>query len=253
MSNELMVFQNPEFGELRTAEVNGETWFCLADICRPLGIRPTDCKKRLKQDGVDTINLTDSWGRPAQMLFVSEGNLYRAIFQSTKPEAERFTDWVTEEVLPTLRKTGSYIAQPQATMTPAELLAAQANLLVEIERRQEALEQRVEKALVALARPEEDNWTEGMKKAIAAYCEAAGLMETAGRGRLYATLDREAKCSTDARLRKLRERMKKSGMRHRDAMALTKLDAIAADSQLRAAFEGIVARETARAQAAKSS
>lgn len=245
----LTVFENPEFGALRTAEIGGETWFCLADVCRPLGLQAKHCKERLKADGVATTDLVDSIGRKAQMLFINEANLYRAIFQSRKPEAERFTDWVTEEVLPTLRKTGSYQMQP---MTPAELLAQQANLLVEIERRQLALEQRVDRALTALARPEEDNWTEDMKQAIAAYCEATGLMETAGRGRLYAALDREAKCSTEARLRKLRERMKKSGMRHKDAMALTKLDAIAADSKLRAAFEGIVARETARVQAVKT-
>lgn len=241
----LTVFENPEFGTLRTAEIGGETWFCLADVCRPLGIRANACHGRLKAEGVTRI-VTPTTSGEQKMLFINEANLYRAIFQSRKPEAERFTDWVTEEVLPTLRKTGSYQMQP---MTPAELLAQQANLLVEIERRQTALEQRVDRALTALARPEEDNWTEDMKQAIAAYCEATGLMETAGRGRLYAALDREAKCSTEARLRKLRERMKKSGMRHKDAMALTKLDAIAADSKLRTAFEGIVARETARAQA----
>ena len=60
--NELMVFQNPEFGELRTAERDGETWFCLKDICDPLGLRPRDVRERLKQDGVDTIALTDALG-----------------------------------------------------------------------------------------------------------------------------------------------------------------------------------------------
>ena len=240
----LTVFENPEFGELRTAEINGETWFCLADVCRPLGIRPTDCKKRLKQDGVDSINLVDSAGRKNRMLFINEGNMYRAIFQSNKPEAERFTDWVTEEVLPSLRKTGQYQMKP---MSPAELLAAQAQALVEMERRQEALERKVDRAVAALARPEKDSWTEEMKEAIADYCREMGLSETAGRGRLYAALDREAGCSTDARLRNLRERRKKAGERRKDYMKLTKLDAIALDGVLRSAFEGIVARERARA------
>ncbi len=74
------------------------------------------------------------------------------------------------------------------------------------------------------------------------------MVDAAGRGRLYAALDREAKCSTDARLRCLRERKKKAGERRKDYMALTKLDAVAADSKLRSAFEGIVARERARAE-----
>lgn len=242
--NNLTVFQNPEFGELRTAERNGETWFCLADVCRPLGLRAKDCKLRLKKDGVDTIALTDSVGRMQGMLFVNEGNLYRAIFQSRKPEADRFTDWVTEEVLPSIRKTGRYESKP---MTMAENLAAQAQLLVEQEQRIARIEERVETALTAIARPSGDTWVEDMKAAIAGYCRATGLTEPAGRGRLYAMLDREASCNTDARLRRLRQRRKETGERRRDYMALTKLDAIAVDKGLRVAFEGIVAREVARA------
>ena len=242
--NELMVFQNPEFGELRTAERNGETWFCLADICRPLGLMTKDVRERLKEDRVVTIPHTDRLGRPKNMVFVDEGNLYRAIFQSRKPEAERFTDWVTEEVLPSIRKTGRYETAP---MTVAENLAAQAQLLVEQERRIERIEQRVETALTAIARPAGDTWVEDMKTAIAGYCKATGLTEITGRGRLYEMLDREANCSTDARLTRLRSRKKDAGERRKDYMALTKLDAIALDKKLRVAFEGIVARETARA------
>ena len=242
--NELMVFQNPEFGELRTAERNGETWFCLADICRPLGLMTKDVRERLKEDRVVTIPHTDRLGRPKNMVFVDEGNLYRAIFQSRKPEAERFTDWVTEEVLPSIRKTGRYETAP---MTVAENLAAQAQLLVEQERSIERIEQRVETALTAIARPVGDTWVEDMKTAIAGYCKATGLTEITGRGRLYEMLDREANCSTDARLTRLRSRKKDAGERRKDYMALTKLDAIALDKKLRVAFEGIVARETARA------
>lgn len=242
--NELMVFQNPEFGELRTAERNGETWFCLKDICDPLGLRPRDVRERLKQDGVDTIALTDALGRSQQATFVNEGNLYRAIFQSRKPEAERFTDWVTEEVLPNIRKTGGYTAKP---MTLTENVAAQAQILLEQEKRLTRIEQQVETALTAIARPGADTWTEDMKTAIAGYCKATGLSEITGRGRLYEMLDREANCSTDARLARLRSRKKDAGERRRDYMALTKLDAIALDKKLRVAFEGIVARETARA------
>lgn len=242
--NDLTVFQNPEFGELRTVEQNGETWFCLADICRPLGIRACDCRTRLKIDGTDSIVTVDRTGRKATMTFVNEGNLYRAIFQSRKPEADRFTDWVTEEVLPSIRKTGRYENRP---MTVAENLAAQAQLLVEQEKRIARIEQRVETALTAIARPSADTWVPDMAAAMKRYCEAKGLTEPAGRGRLYAMLDREANCSTDARLRCLRDRRKKAGERRRDYMALTKLDAIAVDQKLRVAFEGLVARENARA------
>lgn len=241
--NELMVFQNPEFGELRTAERNGETWFCLADICEPLGLEAKKVRVRLKQEGVVLAD-TPTNGGVQGMLFVNEGNLYRAIFQSRKPEAERFTDWVTEEVLPSIRKTGGYTAKP---MTLTENVAAQAQILLEQEQRLTRIEQRVETALTAMARPAGDTWTADMKAAIAGYCKAAGLMETAGRGRLYEMLDREARCDTNARLRCLRQRRKEAVDRYKDYMALTKLDAIALDGKLRVAFEGIVARETARA------
>lgn len=240
--NDLTVFQNPEFGELRTAEQNGETWFCLADICKPLGIRAKDCRHRLKAEGIVIIDTPTN--RSVQgMLFVNEGNLYRAIFQSHKPEADRFTDWVTEEVLPSIRKTGRYENRP---MTVAENLAAQAQLLVEQEKRIERIEQRMETALTAIARPSADTWVPDMAEAMKRYCQATGLTEPVGRGRLYAMLDREANCSTDARLRRLRARQKEVGKRRKDYMALTKLDAIAEDKKLRVAFEGIVARETAR-------
>lgn len=242
--NELMVFQNPEFGELRTVERNGETWFCLADICRPLGLMTKDVRERLKEDRVVTIPHTDRMGRPKNMVFVNEGNLYRAIFQSRKPEAERFTDWVTEEVLPSIRKTGGYTAKP---MTLTENVAAQAQILLAQEKRLTRIEQRVETALTAIARPGGDTWVEDMKAAIAGYCKASGLMDTAGRGRLYEMLEREARCDTNARLRCLRQRRKEAGDRYKDYMALTKLDAIALDRKMRVAFEGIVARETARA------
>lgn len=111
--NELQIFNSEQFGKIRAVEVNSEPWFCLADICKPLGIRATRCKERLKLEGVRIMD-TPSTSGMQKMLFVSEGNLYRAIFQSKKPEAEQFTDWVTEEVLPALRKNGSY-ALPEKT------------------------------------------------------------------------------------------------------------------------------------------
>lgn len=124
--NELMIFNNPEFGQIRTVEQNGEPWFCLADVCKPLGLEAWKCKTRLKADGLLSREGVDSMGRKNTMLWCNEGNLYRTIFQSKKPEAERFTDWVTEEVLPTLRKTGTYTVPSRA---PEVSLSGLANLI----------------------------------------------------------------------------------------------------------------------------
>lgn len=105
--NELQIFSSDQFGKIRAVEISGEPWFCLADVCRPLGLQAWKCKDRLKPDGLLTREGVDSMGRKNTLLWVNEGNLYRAIFQSKKPEAEAFTDWVTEEVLPALRRTGA--------------------------------------------------------------------------------------------------------------------------------------------------
>lgn len=89
---------------------NGEPLFCLSDLCSILDLdQVSRVKSRLNQDGVTTIKVIDSMGRPQQASFISESNLYKTIFQSRNPEAEEFTDWVTSEVLPAIRKTGGYI------------------------------------------------------------------------------------------------------------------------------------------------
>lgn len=108
--NELQIFTNSEFGEIRTITKDGEPIFCLADVCKALKItHVTDVKERLKKDGVATTEVIDRLGRKQKAIFINESNLYKTIFQSRKESAERFTDWVTSEVLPQIRKTGGYI------------------------------------------------------------------------------------------------------------------------------------------------
>lgn len=107
--SDLQIFNSEQFGKIRAVEVDGQPWFCLADVCRPLGLQAYKCRSRLKQEGILTRDTPTNSGVQG-MLWVNEGNLYRAIFQSKKPEAEALTDWVTEEVLPALRRTGAYVA-----------------------------------------------------------------------------------------------------------------------------------------------
>jgi prophage antirepressor-like protein len=121
--NELQIFKNSNFGEMRTTKVNGQPYICLVDICKILDIKNvSDCKSRLSRDGVVTTEVIDSLGREQQAIFINESNLYKVIFQSRKPEAEKFTEWVTSEVLPNIRKHGGYIAG-QEQMTDDELMA----------------------------------------------------------------------------------------------------------------------------------
>lgn len=105
MNNDLMVFQNQEFGEVRSVMINNEPWFMLVDVCRVLDIKNSrDAKTRLRGDGVGTTDVIDSVGRSQKADFINESNLYKLTFQSRKPQAERFADWVTSEVLPSIKK-----------------------------------------------------------------------------------------------------------------------------------------------------
>lgn len=128
----LQIFSNSEFGEIRTITKDNEPMFCLADVCKALEIsNVSQLKTRLKEDGVITNEVgvqtgVKADGTPAiqkvRMNFINESNLYKTIFQSRKESTERFTDWVTGEVLPSIRKTGSY-GMPKTTGGQIQLLA----------------------------------------------------------------------------------------------------------------------------------
>ena len=120
--NDLEIFKNEEFGEIRTVMKDGEPMFCLSDVCKALEISNVgNVKQRLSEKGFHTAD-TLTKGGVQKMLFINEANMYKTIFQSRKESAERFTDWVTTEVLPSIRKTGAY-GKPMTTAQKIQLLA----------------------------------------------------------------------------------------------------------------------------------
>lgn len=120
--NEIQIFHNEDFGDVRTKDISGEAYFCLPDVCRILEIKNvSDCKSRLNKKGV-VITDTLTNGGNQKVTFISESNLYKVIFQSRKPSAEKFTDWVTSEVIPSIRKNGGYI-ENQENLTPEQIVA----------------------------------------------------------------------------------------------------------------------------------
>lgn len=106
--NELKIFKNTEFGQVRTAEENGNILFCGSDVAKALGYAiphkaiNDHCKGILKR------NILTNGGNQ-EMLFIAEGDVYRLIIKSKLPSAEKFESWVFDEVLPTIRKTGGYV------------------------------------------------------------------------------------------------------------------------------------------------
>lgn len=134
---ELQIFSNSEFGEIRTITKDDEPMFCLADVCKALELEQVSrVKARLKTDGVTTSKVTDRLGREQEATFINESNLYKTIFQSRKESAERFTDWVTGEVLPSIRKTGSY----QKQLSSQEMMRIQLGMLDDVSDRVSKLE-----------------------------------------------------------------------------------------------------------------
>jgi prophage antirepressor-like protein len=117
--NKLQIFNNDEFGEIRTAVVNNEPMFCLIDICKALELSNSRIvADRLDEDERRKLDLP----RQGETWFVTESGLYAVILRSDKPNAKKFRKWVTSEVLPSIRKTGSY-NKPMSTAEKIQLLA----------------------------------------------------------------------------------------------------------------------------------
>ena len=136
--NDLRIFENKDFGQVRTSIINDEPYFNLTDVCRILEINnPSQAKTRLNRDGVISNEVIDNIGRKQQANFINESNLYKLIFQSRKLEAEKFADWVTSEVLPTIRKHGAYMTETviERTLTDPDYLIQLATTLKEEKQR----------------------------------------------------------------------------------------------------------------------
>jgi prophage antirepressor-like protein len=119
--NELQIFNSEEFGNIRTAEIDGKPYFVGTDVAKALGYNnPRDavsrhCKGVVKRDTPTSSGIQS-------MSYINEGDLYRLIMKSKLPSAEKFESWVMDEVLPTIRKTGSY-QKPLTTVEQIQVIA----------------------------------------------------------------------------------------------------------------------------------
>ena len=105
----IQIFNNPSFGNVRVAGTEVNPLFCLADVCKALGLSAKGVNQRLGDEVISNYPIADSLGRTQQALFVNEDGLYDVILDSRKPEAKQFRKWITSEVLPTIRKHGAYM------------------------------------------------------------------------------------------------------------------------------------------------
>ena len=121
--NDIRIFNNPDFGEIRTVIIEGEPWFVANDIGKALGYAdPRTGAKKLVDDEDKLVVPLDSAGQTRQMTVINESGLYAMIFGSTLDTAKTFKRWVTSEVLPQIRKTGSYkMDEPSISLSTSQI------------------------------------------------------------------------------------------------------------------------------------
>lgn len=139
----IQIFNNQEFGNVRVVIKNNEPLFCLADVCRVLELsNPTIVSQRLDEDERTKLDLV----RQGFTTFINESGLYSVVVRSDKPNAKQFRKWVTSEVLPSIRKTGSYSIDNRIPKTFAEALRLAADQQEKIEEQQKLIEVQKPKA-----------------------------------------------------------------------------------------------------------
>ena len=164
MMNELKVFENAEFGQIRGVEINGESWLVGKDVAERLGYKDTSdaLKKHVDEEDKLTRRFADS-GQNREMYVINESGLYSLVLGSKLPNAKKFKRWVTSEVLPAIRKHGGYLTAEkveEALLNPDVLIRLATELKDEREARR-ALESKVAddapKVLFAQAVEQADN------------------------------------------------------------------------------------------------
>ena len=137
----LTIFENKEFGQIRTCVMNGEPMFCAKDVCDALGYNQTHkaIERHVDEDDGMKRPIIDRLGRTQQAIFINESGLYSLILSSKLDSAKRFKRWVTSEVLPAIRKQGGYMVN-RPDETEEEMLARALEIMqVSLQRRDEEI------------------------------------------------------------------------------------------------------------------
>lgn len=244
MNNSLRVFDNEEFGTIRTVMIDGEPWFVGKDVAEALGYtNPRDAlSKHVDDEDKKTVAIRDGIRGNPNVTVINESGVYSLILSSKLPNAKKFKRWVTAEILPSVRRTGSYSAKP---MTLAEQALAQAQILVDHEKQLAELSESVDKlerfndGIVAVLAPTavSDGWQEQMNRKVRQYCLDYDLDYRVAFNQLYMTVESSTRSDLTRRVENRRRRILQNGGTRSEADKVTKLSVIANDAALRNAFD----------------
>lgn len=251
MENKLQVFENAEFGKVRTMVIDNEPWFVGKDVAEILSYKDTKHAVLDHVDDDDRIN-SKTQGQNAPELgqrggwLINESGLYSLILSSKLPTAKKFKRWVTSEVLPAIRKTGKYSTEQPKTQ--AEALLDSVKLLVEQERRLKVIEQKQEaqgkevKRISDIMALRPDNWRSDTNTIIRRIAQAVGGGDAYRdiRNESYELLETRMGCDLHTRLKNAKERMAKAGTPKAKIKAFNKADIIALDKKLIEGYIGVV-------------
>lgn len=239
--NELMIF-NYQNNNVRTIEKDGEPWFVLKDVCTVLGIsKYRDTATRLDADERGSVEL-DTPGGMQSMTIINESGLYNVILRSDKPEAKPFRKWVTSEVLPTIRKTGSYGGVNLSNLSP------ELQVLINLEQQQKEQQKAIEDVNQRLDGIREimcihpDNWRRDCRKLLSKIAISRGGLEA------YPDINNEAfelvelrgHCNLDLRLLNRKKRMREAGATSNLLRSQNRVDVIADDKRLTEIYIAVV-------------
>lgn len=241
--NELKIFNNPEFGQLRTIIKDDEIWFVGKDVASLLGYsNPLKAIRDHVDDDDKGMNETFTpAGGKQQTLFINESGLYSLVLSSKLPIAKKFKRWVTSEVLPSIRKHGGYIVNKP--MNQLEILAQSVKILQEQEQKLAEHDTRIEKIennvneIKELEKMNVSNWRLYFGTITRKIAQYYPILENENpyhvvRSEFYRLLEAEAHCDLTRRLKYKKERAYKSGFSKTRINEINKLDVIQEDNRL---------------------
>jgi len=262
MSNNVTIFENPEFGSVRSLIVNGDPYFVGKDVAEALGYRDTSdaLKKHVYDEDKLTRRFTDS-GQSRNMYIINESGLYSLIISSKLPSAKRFKRWVTHEVLPSIRKTGSYsLKMSDNVSSELKAIAGLVQEMINTQERVAIVDKKADQAIaeasaaknavntacenlqtVIDAIQHDGNWRSGINKQVNRIANSTNIGWEDFWPMLYNEFGKRTNKQLNVRLKNMKRRMQLNGATITAINKTNKLDVIESEKEFREIFSKIVA------------